>query len=381
MALTLADALRQTGYAQDGQLQAPAPTQPNLSTVTSDYISQIPAKAAQNAINTNKMVQGVLPTDPFGNPNPNYYPEAAKEFSDYAPNLAGMMVGPQSALWNEANAFKAAKMLKQDIPASEVFKQTNTAKGLEGQFRQELSDANSFIKGGPTFYDAVMNRMKALEKPSGEPMYAKDVFHHPEIYKSYPQLGDIEIEFIAKGNKATASYNPTTNVIKLNEKLSPKEARSSMLHEMQHAIQEIEGFNKGADANKIIGASVKHYDDLMGEIGDLNAQMSKAVGTPEYDYLMDRRANLTKKLQALGDPLVEGSKIYKNYGGEAEARLTQLRRDLFPEKAKQFYPFNNDKGNIYGLDINPSDAIIDTASVLEPINRKQMLNKLLTEQK
>ena len=200
-------------------------------------------------------------------------------------------------------------------------------------------------------------------------------------YKSYPQLGDIEIEFIAKGNKATASYNPLNNVIKLNEKLSPKEARSSMLHEMQHAIQEIEGFNKGADANKIIGASVKHYDDLMGEIGDLNAQMSKAVGTPEYDYLMDRRASLTKKVQALGDPLVEGSKIYKNYGGEAEARLTQLRRDLFPEKAKQFYPFNNERGNIYGLDINPSEAIIDTASVLEPINRKQMLNKLLTEQK
>jgi hypothetical protein len=89
MALTLADALRQTGYAQDGQLQAPAPTQPNLSTVTSEYISQIPAKAAQNAINTNKMVQGVLPTDPFGNPNPNYYPEAAREFADYAPNLMG----------------------------------------------------------------------------------------------------------------------------------------------------------------------------------------------------------------------------------------------------------------------------------------------------
>ena len=119
----------------------------------------------------------------------------------------------------------------------------------------------------------------------------------------------------------------------------------------------------------------------MGEIGDLNAQMKKVVGTPEYEHLMNRRANLTKKVLALGDPLVEGSKVYKNYGGEAEARLTQLRRDLFPEKAKQFYPFNNEKGNIYGLDINPSEAIIDTASVLEPINRKQMLNKLLTEQK
>ena len=373
---TLAEALR----------EYQPPTTSALGDPIVEHFKNLPQTTAQNAINMNNMVQSSLPYSfdprkPMFDPNPNYDPQAAKDFANYVPNLAGMMVGPQSALWNEANAFKAAKMLKQDIPAAEVFKQTNTAKGLEGEFRQELSDVNSHIKGGPTFYDTVMNRMKALEKPSGEPMYAKDVFHHPDLYKSYPQLGDIEIEFIGKGNKATASYNPLNNVIKLNENLTPKEARLSMLHEMQHAIQEIEGFNKGADANKIIGASVKHYDDLMGEIGDLNAQMKKVVGTPEYEHLMNRRANLTKKVLALGDPLVEGSKVYKNYGGEAEARLTQLRRDLFPEKAKQFYPFNNEKGNIYGLDINPSEAIIDTASVLEPINRKQMLNKLLTEQK
>jgi hypothetical protein len=292
-----------------------------------------------------------------------------------------MMIGPSATLYNPQSAFEAAKMLKAGEAPQTVFAKTNTTKGLDDLFRQELSDSDSFIKGGPTFYNAVMNRMKALEKPIGEPMYAKDVFYHPKLYEAYPQLGDIEIEFVAKGNKATASYNPVNNVIKINEKLTPQEARSSMLHELQHAVQEIEGFNKGADANKIIGLSVKNYDDLMGEIGDLNTEMKKAVGTPEYDRLMDRRMTLTKKVLAIGDPLVEGSNIYKRYGGEAEARLTQLRRDLFPEKAKQFYPFEQRKGNIYGLDIDPKEAIIDTTSVLEPINRRQMLNKLLIEQK
>lgn len=290
-----------------------------------------------------------------------------------------MMVGPTSTLYNPQSAFEAAKMLKAGESPQSVFAKTNTAKGLDDQFRQELSDVGSFVKGGPTFYDAVMNRMTALQKPIGEPMYTKDVFFHPKLYESYPQLGDIEIEFVAKGNKATASYNPVNNVIKINEKLTPEQARSSMLHEMQHAVQEIEGFNKGADANKIIGASVKHYDDLMGEIGDLNAQMRKADGTPDYDSLMSRRMDLTKKVLALGDPLVEGSKIYQRYGGEAEARLTQARRDLQADKAKDFYPFEQNKN--FGLDINPKEAIIDTASVLEPINRRQMLNKLLTEQK
>jgi hypothetical protein len=223
-----------------------------------------------------------------------------------------------------------------------------------------------------------MNRMKALEKPSGEPMYAKDVFYHPEVYKAYPELANIEIQFIPKGNKATASYNPVNNVIKLNENLTPEQARSSMLHEIQHAVQEIEGFNKGADANKIIGYHVKHYDDLMNEIGDLNDQMRKVVGTPEYDDLMSRRMSLTKKVQALGDPLIEGSKVYQRYGGEAEARLTQSRRDMRPENAREVYPFSEGQN---ALDINPLEAIIDTSSVNEPINRRQMLEQLLKLQK
>ena len=86
-ALTLADALRQTGYQQGGQLQAPAPTQPNLSTVTNDYISQIPEKASQNAINTNYMVQNAMPY----NPQTHQFEKGPTwdEFVNYAPNLMG----------------------------------------------------------------------------------------------------------------------------------------------------------------------------------------------------------------------------------------------------------------------------------------------------
>jgi hypothetical protein len=376
---TLADVLRKTGYSQGGTLTAPAPTAPTLTTILGEHIRTLPQQIEANQRAMDKTTAGMDKTDIFGKPNPNYYPEAMSEFTqNYMPNFMGTFIGAGSKLWNPKSAFEAAKMLKQGVSPEEVFKTTNTAKGLEGEFRQELSDLNSHIKGGPTFYDTVMNRMKALEKPSGEPMYAKDVFYHPEVYKAYPELANIEIQFIPKGNKATASYNPVNNVIKLNENLTPEQARSSMLHEIQHAVQEIEGFNKGADANKIIGYHVKHYDDLMNEIGDLNDQMRKVVGTPEYDDLMSRRMSLTKKVQALGDPLIEGSKVYQRYGGEAEARLTQSRRDMRPENAREVYPFSEGQN---ALDINPLEAIIDTSSVNEPINRRQMLEQLLKLQK
>lgn len=84
---TLAEMLRQTGYAKDGQLQAPAPTQPNLSTMAGDYFRQLPAKTAQNAIDMNYMVQNAMP----------YNPQTGKfdtgptfsQFANYVPNMMG----------------------------------------------------------------------------------------------------------------------------------------------------------------------------------------------------------------------------------------------------------------------------------------------------
>ena len=103
-ALTLADALRQTGYAQDGQLQAPAPTQPNLSTMTGDYFAQLPEKTAQNAINTNNMVQNALVYNPQTHDlehGPTY-----NEFINQVPNLMGI-TAPNNAL---ANAVRSTKI-------------------------------------------------------------------------------------------------------------------------------------------------------------------------------------------------------------------------------------------------------------------------------
>jgi hypothetical protein len=84
---TLAEMLRQTGYAKGGQLEAPVPTQPNLSTMAGDYFRQLPAKTAQNAIDMNYMVQNAMP----------YNPQTGKfdtgptfsEFANFVPNLMG----------------------------------------------------------------------------------------------------------------------------------------------------------------------------------------------------------------------------------------------------------------------------------------------------
>ena len=81
---TLADALR--GYQP--------PTTSALADPIVEHFRNLPQTTAQNAINTNNMVQNSFPYDfdpkqPMLTANPNYDPQAAKEFANYIPNLMG----------------------------------------------------------------------------------------------------------------------------------------------------------------------------------------------------------------------------------------------------------------------------------------------------
>ena len=130
---TLAEMLRQTGYAKDGQLQAPAPTQPNLSTMAGNYFKQLPAKTAQNAIDMNYMVQNAMP----------YNPQTGKfetgptfsEFANYVPNLMGSVAKAIPAAQRMLTAQKNAALPISEgglgLPATNTATQRAKAMGYE----------------------------------------------------------------------------------------------------------------------------------------------------------------------------------------------------------------------------------------------------------
>lgn len=82
---TLADALR--GYQP--------PTTSALGDPIMEHFKNLPQTTAQNAISMNNMVQNAMPYnfDPRSNGvNPNYNPQAAKDFANYVPNLMGSTI-------------------------------------------------------------------------------------------------------------------------------------------------------------------------------------------------------------------------------------------------------------------------------------------------
>jgi hypothetical protein len=192
------------------------------------------------------------------------------------------------------------------------------------------------------------------------------MYHNP-LKQAYPELMGIETQMMRRGSNARGSLGidkaNNEQILSVRKDLPPEDARSTMLHELQHAIQEKEGFAVGGNVDTM--ARLK--STVMNKIGDLNSQMGsyvtamdastdpleKAALKQQYDAAMEERMNLVPFAQ------LEPMDAYRSLIGEAEARLTQTRRDLNSAQRKQFFPFEfQDKNlNPYGLDVPPNMLI------------------------
>lgn len=104
------------------------------------------------------------------------------------------------------------------------------------QYWESINDAESeYVR---EFIDFENGKMK-WKKPAD----LERILDAPELFKAYPQLKKIQfvIQELPEGN--LGQFEPMKNRITLD----PSANRSVLLHEIQHAIQEIEGFAKGGD--------------------------------------------------------------------------------------------------------------------------------------
>ena len=359
--------------------------------------------------------------------------------------VGASIMGPESALWKPEMAFQAGKMEAKGVPAEKILEDTGMVRGLDNQWRMELSDRFSkmkqqgvsfgeqyraakevdplqvhLIKAEEAKYgrsppklhemtDAERNdydifRMQKIEEHgrlSNAPVTVKDVLDHPELLKAYPHLGDIKVEVGSGHGGQRGSYNHGKNTITLSESLRPEEARSTMLHELTHAIQAKESFNRGGNPDQFTHQSLAQelkktlqardiFDRMKAGNPDLTDEQAiekikKLYETsPEmhrptdftYEHIADRsywpKEMATKIVQDYGlggnraFPYTK-EEMYKNLAGEAEARMVQNRLDLSPEELRQHYPYQYAPEK-HGLDIHP-----DVANVIS--DNGQLINQ------
>lgn len=210
----------------------------------------------------------------------------------------------------------------------------------------------------------------------------------PDLFKAYPQLRKMTVEFgkLPKGTGGYLSLGTMTMRLGLDAGVFANSTRSTLIHEIQHAVQEIEGFARGADPKRMPGKGDALFTDMQRlrelrgssdwreyqEAADEMLRQSEAEtmddaawkrATSRFDAaeklpgvqevraeekrLTDKWGDSPDVLQAINnaaditDPVfarITESDPYYRYqsyarvAGEVEARNAQTRKDMTPEE-------------------------------------------------
>jgi len=213
---------------------------------------------------------------------------AFKTAVKFAPEAA-MFIGSLAKTFDRAANAKAVALEKAGVNPRAIWEETGNWRGPDGNWRQEISDLPAeFRTNFEAAYPSKANKYSAagLEGPVG------GMFRHEDLYAAYPEMLRSERMTLQRrpdwmGTAGeTGTYRPGRIEV---SSVTEKGAKSTALHEIQHAVQRRENWERGGSESKFGG----------GE---------------------------------------EAFQKYRQLAGEAEARATQARMNLTPAQRRALFP-------------------------------------------
>ena len=242
--------------------------------------------------------------------------------------------------------------------------ETAQAMAAAGKTSEEIRAVTGWFPGK---YDGKMRfevpdegaNLKLIETiQAGYP--ANDVLTHPSLFKTYPSLSKVRVAFVKMPNERRGALDPFGNgKIEINEDLTNAEKLSTLIHEIQHWIQDKEGFSSGGNpAQSIRNARLEANEKIKSlneEITANNAVKIEAKFRGDdaaYEKAVDAENSLIEarnKAWEIGqqDPY----ELYRSLAGEIEARDVQARQRFTPEQRKAIAPYSSEN-------IAKEDAIV-----------------------
>lgn len=149
----------------------------------------------------------------------------------------GIFGGRLAATADQAKLLQAEQMFRKGSGPNKILEETGWFRGADGKWRFEIDDSASKL-----------NFDKALPSKAESGVLA-DHLSHPELFAAYPELGQVR-STVASGANAGRYFPPQMldEAAIQTTATNPATGRSVALHEVQHAIQELENFSKGSMA-------------------------------------------------------------------------------------------------------------------------------------
>lgn len=222
------------------------------------------------------------------------------------------------------NLSVARKMEEKKKDAKAIKMATGWERGADGKWRYEMPDAkikDTMDVGG----GHIVKRYDDDMLWNGGKLF--DVIDAPELFKAYPQLKGVRIDTDAIMNDMPShgEYDSKTNTITIHAD-ELKYMNDILNHEIQHAIQGIEGFATGGSPTTIRGEVKKRFNEVTKQIKQLRAEGKE-----------DEAKALIEKNRGLYNAYMKNDDFnsYKSLAGEVEARNVQERMNMTPEERRK----------------------------------------------
>ena len=145
------------------------------------------------------------------------------------------------------------------------------------QWRYEIDDKPATISFDNLASDRNITTNELINNFSSGSTIIKlsELFQHPKLFERYPHLKDMDVQFYQTDTGELGSQSPGQNKININTKVADinniPELKSIIIHEIQHGIQDYEGFNIGANNDFIPDEVTK---DLVDKVDTMRRDLT-----------------------------------------------------------------------------------------------------------
>jgi hypothetical protein len=215
-----------------------------------------------------------------------------------------------------------------------LHRQTGWFEGIDNKWRIEISDeAGQFI----------LPLDELVESPSfGTPTIYKlrDVYSHPLLYEIYPEAANIDFvyrpAFMDFFSATQGSYDGKNQI-----QVTPyaEDASSTLLHEIQHWVQQTEGFAEGGNERSAVNAIIDTFeaDKVFNEVSKaIEAKLEKINAKQDAIYkvaasipdVMARIEGIEEKKEALRETYGSPAWMETDEGGALQAEEKAIEQEI-----------------------------------------------------
>lgn len=251
---------------------------------------------------------------------------------------------------------RAQRLASEGADRGQIWQDTGWFQGVDGQWRFEIDDSRMIMRQNAA------NALNYEDRPDYQTNLSNAVLHQPllggmfrgeNIPAAYDDMwGDVNI---GRRARVSGSYMPDTDEITVYAPDSV-EGRSVMLHELQHAIQNREGFSRGSNPGEATTDLLLEQTARLRELSDAmdarEAELGLSGYRPETNDATLRQ--LREQYDSMVGRTIPDDEVlarYRSSSGETEARNVQTRANFTQERRRAIPPWET-------MDVPEADQIV-----------------------